>query len=206
MLKAKPLKIVAVALSASVLTGALVYYNFIDKATPPVTYAECPDFTVSVYTKENGEFKANGEQFTFSENLGKVMIINFWATNCSPCKAELPDFDKLQKEYPDDLIVLALDGEGDYTDQGIADWINDFSTVIETESYAWKDFDVTFGRYDETTNDVYKQLGFGNVALPSTMIVDREGKVRMTKKGKLHYEDLKKVVEPLIEITTEKTE
>ena len=97
-----------------------------------------------------------------------------------------------------------MDGELDYSADRLGDWITGFTTVdSETnESYPWIDFDLTFGRY-ESDNDVYKQLGFSSTALPATMVVDREGKVRKTKEGKMHYADLKNIVLPLINETVD---
>ena len=209
MLKAKPLKAIAVVLSATTLGGALFYYNFIDKPTKISVNVgdECPNFTVFTYTNENGEYVAKGEEFILSENKGKVVIINFWATYCGPCKLELPDFDRLQKEYPDDLVVITLNGEKDYNYKTLAPWISKYTTEIIPEDdptqkieYKWTDFDLLFGRY-ETADDIYRKLGFSSTALPATMVLDRNGLVQFEKEGSIHYDSLKEVVLPWINQT-----
>ena len=81
---------------------------------PPVTYDPdkntAPDFTV---------LDANGKRIRLSDNFGKPIVINFWATWCPPCKRELPDFDKLCKEYGDKVVFMMVnltDGRRDTVD------------------------------------------------------------------------------------------
>ena len=50
----------------------------------------------------------DGNVVTLSELRGKVVYVNFWATWCRPCKKELPDIQTIADEYPDDLVVLAI--------------------------------------------------------------------------------------------------
>ena len=84
------------------LLAVLVFVNLPDGRTAPAGAAlgeELPDFTVECL---------DGRVFTLSEQRGKVVVINLWATWCAPCVRELPNFDRLQREHPEEVAVLAL--------------------------------------------------------------------------------------------------
>jgi peroxiredoxin len=64
-----------------------------------------PDFTLS---------DLNGRNYTLSQLRGKVVIVNFWATWCPPCRAEMPSMEKLYRELADQgLVMLAVNIEKD---------------------------------------------------------------------------------------------
>lgn len=60
---------------------------------------KAPDFEATLIT---------GETFKLSEQRGKVVLLNIWATWCGPCVAEMPDIDRLAKDYADDLVVIGV--------------------------------------------------------------------------------------------------
>ena len=57
-----------------------------------------------------------GETFKLSEQAGKVVFLNLWATWCPPCVGEIPDIQKLSEAHPDDLVVI-----GASVDQNVDD-------------------------------------------------------------------------------------
>lgn len=192
MNKKKVLEIVAWSLAGALLAGGLVYYNFIDK--PVVSGVEVgeesPDFTVQLYKAEEGEFALSEEEFTLSQYRGKIVVVNFWATWCTSCIAELPDFNKFQEDYQKDVVVLALNYESYETAEFVSGWMDE-------KQPTWKDYSLLFGRY-EKDNNVYKTLGFTSGALPGTMIVNREGIITYRKDGSMHYADLQAEIAPLL--------
>ena len=50
----------------------------------------------------------DGEVFRLSDQLGKVVFLNIWATWCPPCVAEMPEIQKLADDYPDELVVIGV--------------------------------------------------------------------------------------------------
>ncbi|MBE7086179.1 MAG: TlpA family protein disulfide reductase [Clostridiales bacterium] len=194
----KKLEITAWVAAGTLLMGALAYYNFVDKPIQRgVEVGDfCPDFTIATYQVQDGEFKTGGDFFTLSDQLDKVVIINFWATYCAPCKAELPEFNQIQETYSEDVVVITLDGETSLTDEQLLAWMN-----TNEESAAWDSFSILFAKYDGSEGsaaNVYNRLGFVSGALPATVVVDREGKIAFKKEGSMHYEDLEKVITPLL--------
>lgn len=194
-MKNKAFKIAAASVAGVVLGGALIYYNFIDTTTVPIVEVgdKAPDFTVTTYKVADGEFEVGGDNFTMSDHLDKILVVNFWATYCGPCKAELPEFDQFQKEYADDVTVIALDGELDYSYESLCTWLN-----TQEDAEGWEEFSFTFGRFESQGNNVLQSFGFTG-ALPATVIIDYDGVIRFKKQGSMHYADLEKEVLPLIQ-------
>ena len=129
---------------------------------------QCPDFTVPLY---------GGGEFHLSEARGKVVVLNFWATWCSPCCAELPYFEQLWENYSDDVALVAIHSSL-VTD--------DVPSYIEEMGY-----EMPFA-LDET-GEVIASLG-GSTMLPQTVILDREGTIVYNRIGSVTYEDLEQWV------------
>lgn len=53
----------------------------------------------------------NGKPYDFNDAKGKVVLINFWATWCPPCIAEMPSMEKLYKDYNEDVVFLFVSNE-----------------------------------------------------------------------------------------------
>ena len=119
-------------------------------------YQMAPDFTLN---------SLDDEEITLSDYRGKVVVLNFWATWCGPCRYEIPMLMEFQKKYgTDKLIVL-----------GVA--INSGSKE-KIEKFA-KEFSITYpilyGSDEELGKLVYL---YGNFAsIPSTFILNHQGEV-----------------------------
>lgn len=86
------------------------------------------------YTDFTGALLGGGE-YTLSDQEGKVILLNFWATWCGPCVGEMPAFPRLLEKYGDELALVAVDlGEDEQT---VADFIAengyDFPVVLDTD-------------------------------------------------------------------------
>jgi len=123
-----------------------------------------PDFTL----KSSG-----GENLKLSELRGQVVLINFWASWCGPCRKEMPLLDQLYQKYkPLGFTVLGVNVE---EEQGQA---NSLLSKVPVS------FPVVF----DGTNAVSKL--YNVIAMPTTVIVDRNGNMRYLHKGYLPgYED-----------------
>jgi cytochrome c biogenesis protein CcmG/thiol:disulfide interchange protein DsbE len=124
------------------------------------------------FTLKDGE----GRDISLSDFRGKVVLLNFWATWCGPCKIEMPWFVEFQRKYKDQgftVVAVSLDEEG-------WDVVRPF-----VEEYKLN-FPILLGS-DETA-----ELFGGIAALPTTFVIDKEGRIFNTHMGlvsKSDYED-----------------
>jgi thiol-disulfide isomerase/thioredoxin len=104
--------------------------------------------------------KLGGGEISLADLKGKVVILDFWATWCSPCRAEMPEFEKLHKQLSaKDVAIIAVDADE------AADTVAEF---IEKEKY-------TLPVVLTEGTDVIKQYGIH--AYPTTLALDRTGRV-----------------------------
>ena len=78
----------------------------------------------------------DGKTITSKDLAGKVVIFNFWATWCAPCRAEIPDLVKLQSQYKDYLVIIGVlseDDPGPHVSRFAADYKINYPVVPETK-------------------------------------------------------------------------
>ena len=209
----KGLQIAAGCLAGVVLAGALVYYNFIDKVeineNARRVGEESVDITLQTYKIENGAFTTGGEEFILSDYRGKVVVLNFWATWCSPCKKEIPHFNEFYEEYSDSVEMVIINAEPTISMPEIGNFMN--TPDVKSGDYVgWTEFSCTFAKYEEANNvkDLFLVKVFDKKAnewierkaqsLPLTVIVDKEGIIRYADEGMLEKSDLEELILPLI--------
>lgn len=124
----------------------------------------------------------DGNEVSISDFKGKVVLIDFWETWCKPCLASFPTMQKVQEEYPDSFVVLAVT-------PGFTD------TKKDAEAFARKN-DYTF-KYLMDSNNLQRKLGVQGI--PFKVYVDAEGnfieKSMGTSGPKGDYKKLKKIIE-----------
>ncbi|MDH3388767.1 MAG: TlpA family protein disulfide reductase [Gammaproteobacteria bacterium] len=108
----------------------------------------------------------SGENLKLSEMTGNVVLINFWASWCGPCREEMPLLNALHKKYePLGFTVIGVNVEED---------VNNARGFL-------KSFPVNFPVLLDNTNKVSKQ--YNVIAMPTTVVVDRDGNMRYLHKG-----------------------
>ena len=133
-----------------------------------------PDITV--YTLEGGEVN-------LSDLRGKPVVLNFWATWCPPCKAELPHFEKLSVEYGGEVEFMMVN----LTD-GTRDTEELVSSFIDSEGY-------TFPVYCDTEMQAYHLYGVQSI--PQTFFIDADGRIQNYYTGAMSEEQLKGYIEEM---------
>jgi thiol-disulfide isomerase/thioredoxin len=127
---------------------------------------------------------AAGSDVPLAQWRGKVLIVNFWATWCGPCREEMPEFVRLQGEFGGkglQFVGIAVDD---------ADKVRQFSAEIGLN------YPALIGGYGAM--ELSRTLGNRVMALPFTVIVDRSGAVAHTQLGPINNDQLRRIVTQLI--------
>ena len=122
---------------------------------------------------------------TLSEYEGKTVFLNFWATWCPPCKAEMPHIEEIYKEYglnKEDVVILGV-ASPNLGKEGSEEHIKEF---LKEEGYT---FPVVM---DYNGEFVYR---YGISAFPSTFIIDKEGYVTQYVPGGMDKDTMKYLIE-----------
>ena len=172
--------ITAVLLIVLLITAIVFYWN--DQKPLPEVGCEvgylCPAADINT-VDENG----TGD-VTDPTASGKITIINFWGTWCTPCVNELPYFDQIASEYKDSVSVIAIH----------TNMVSDTASSYLAEHYP--ESNITFA-IDLEAEAYYNQLG-GRGTYPYTVVLDEDGVIADIFVSSLEYEDLKEVVERLL--------
>jgi thiol-disulfide isomerase/thioredoxin len=115
---------------------------------------------------------------------GRIVVLNFWATYCIPCRQEMPDLAAIQNEY----AALGVQVVGASTDEA-----GDRAKVLQFVKETKVNFPIWLGA---TTADMIR-FGLGS-ALPGTVIIGRDGRVAKVISGVINQADLKKQIDAML--------
>jgi len=126
-----------------------------------------------------------GKPFHLSEVRGHVVLLNFWATWCIPCREEIPVLNAMQH----DLEARGL--------KIIGASLEDTATGVNSYQKDVRKFD-----YDVVVGGSEAQAKFGNTPLPTTYLIDREGRIRQKIIGARDRAGWEAAVKPLLDEAT----
>jgi len=127
-----------------------------------------------------------GQMRNVDEWNGKVLLINFWATWCPPCKKEMPAFIELQEQYAEQglqIIGIALDDE---------ESVQDFADTLGVN------YPVMAAEYEGL--ELSRAYGNHIGALPFSVFVNRDGKIVLTQAGELSKQHIEQIIKPILGI------
>ncbi len=120
------------------------------RATQP-TDGIAPDFTVTTL---------DGGTFTLSEQRGTIVILNFWASWCGPCREEAPALERISQRYGDQVQVIGIT----YNDQP-----NDSRAFID-------EFGITYANADDPRAEISQRL-YHIQGVPESFVIDQNGEI-----------------------------
>jgi len=135
----------------------------VDSGDAPQVNAPAPDFEI-----EN----LRGEKKHLSDYQGKVVVLNFWATWCGPCKDEMPFFQEIYEKYASEIAVLAVNNQ---------ETVDKVSPFVEELGLTYE----ILMDYDGSVATQYQVIGF-----PTTYFIDPNGIIKFLHVGVLTEEQL----------------
>lgn len=144
-----------------------------------------PDFPVTVY---QGEEILGGKEINFSELLARKrpVVLNFWAGLCPPCRAEMPDLQRFNDEFHDQVDLIGID-IGPFTGLGSRD---DGRALLE-------ELKITYPA--GTTDDKGVVAKYGVLGMPTTVFIDSQGRVHEKWTGILDRDILVRITKEMLE-------
>ena len=125
-------------------------------------------------------------EYDFSEYRGKVVLLNFWASWCPPCRREMPSMERLYRKYQEnDFTVVAINQMEDedkiFAFTGALETQLTFNILLDTQSTVSQDYDVR--------------------GLPTTYLIDKKGRIRYRAVGGREFDHPKveKIIQSLMQ-------
>ena len=150
-------------------------------STPAPTGAMC-----AAKTSANFDFTLKdpaGANVKLSDYKGKVVLLNFWATWCGPCKVEIPEFVEAYRKYRDrGFVILGVLSQDDPPQQELQAFMSEFKM-----------------NYPVMREHTQLEESLGELwALPTSFVIDRKGQVCSKHMGPFSMEDLEREIHGLL--------
>lgn len=175
-------KIILVLIVAGV-AAAFAAYQHKQRPTEPASHVG-PAKGAAAALLQAGFIDVEGKRQSLSQWRGKVIVVNFWATWCPPCRAEIPEFIQMQEIYQSQGVVfvgIALDQK---------DKVQAFVDEVGIN------YPVLLGGVEAV--DLARQAGNRVGGLPFTVVFDRAGEIDATEMGEVNQVRLESLIKPLL--------
>lgn len=137
----------------------------------------------------------NGERHNFKDYAGKLVVLNFWQTWCPPCRAEMPDFQKVFEKYgenKEDVVILGVaspknDEQKEYTQEAMND--SQIKEFLENGEYSYPSL-------MDYTGALYKTHQI--MSFPTSFIIGRDGMILGRIPGAIGEEQLSSLLDDFL--------
>ena len=178
-MRARTLAVFAVVAGLSAAGGVLYHLGSRGSAGPGGDPAEVLERILAApHTDVKGEARRLGDW------RGRVLIVNYWATWCAPCREEIPVFVRMQERYGGrglQFVGIAIDQP-----EQVAEFAREFRI----------NYPLLLGGVE--TIELVRQVGNRAGVLPYTLVIDRKGKLVSRETGGLKEARLERLVQPLL--------
>ncbi|WP_053363595.1 redoxin domain-containing protein [Bacillus sp. FJAT-27251] len=168
-------------LAISMFVGVLMLALFaaMDKGNQPETSS-----SPIVHAAETGKpapsfslVNMEGKEVKLEDYKGKKVMLNFWATWCPPCKAEMPAMQQLYEKAGGsfEILAIAIDPDND-----VAGFVNEYELT----------FPILLDKNGTVNND------YGIISIPTTFLIDEDGKMKKKHIGMMTLEQMEEFMEP----------
>jgi peroxiredoxin len=168
----RAVRLAVITTAVLMLTGT----SFVPVTSAQDNFASAPNFRLT---------DLNGKTISLSDYKGKVLFLNFWATWCPPCRAEIPDFIEAyaeQKANGLEIVGISLDTKGKETVVSFVEKYRiNYPVVLETRPNT-----------EKIVND-YQPGQY----IPATIIIDKLGRIRHKEVGAIDKDTLLKLFQQL---------
>src|SRR5687768_61394 len=124
----------------------------------------------------------NGAEVRLASFKGKIILLNFWATWCEPCKYEIPDLISLQEQYADDIVVLGFS-------------VDDTPEQLKAYAAEYKvNYPMLVGSGHENVQDAYGPMW----GIPVTIVIARDGTIARKQSGIRTREQFEREIKALL--------
>ena len=173
----KKLLIILLLISPIHTSQALSLTDIVDWVKPLMPwYEQQPELTFELTD-------IKGNVFTEKNTRGKYLVVNFWATWCTPCLKEIPSFVKFYNDNSDYVEILGLDFEP-------------VNLLVIDEFIERFSINYPLVLFNDKNDSEYSNFG-DIVGMPTTQIYDPKGELLHTFMGEITIEDLNKFITPI---------
>ena len=170
------------------LSGWFLFHQTLEKkpATESITKVEATSNLLANISFPD----VQGRSQAFKQWQGKVLVLNFWATWCPPCREEMPELSAMQDQYKNqNLVIIGLSTD-------------DLDKTKEFIKTAPVSYPILAG--DMAAMNLAESLGNNRGILPYTVIIDTKGKLIKTFFGRVNQALLEKEIIPLLNVLPSK--
>src|SRR3989344_844662 len=170
-------KVLAIIVGILIVGGvgwlAISSRNASEESTRQAQFEKAPDFALQDY---------DGKTVNLTNFAGKPLVINSWAVWCPFCRKELVDFAAAQKEFGNDVVIIAIDrAESRETAKKYTDELGVTNNLIF---------------FLDPSDSFYQSIG--GFSMPETIFVDKDGNIAERKRGPMDIREIRERIQKII--------